>query len=161
MNTSEAHPVSRLASFGATALLGAVVVAVAMGIPTDLIDTPLFSRDIPPTWWSRPVWITSSLLAGVLIATYTPWSRITSDRASAPRLGGVGGIIGFLAVGCPVCNKIVLLLLGASGAMTYFEPLQPLLAAVSLVLLVVALVLRLRPRRQCPTPRGSRGRRIR
>lgn len=152
---TEVGLVRRVPRFVATALGGAVVIAVVIGVPTDLIDTPLFSRDVPATWWSRPVWIVSAVLSGVLVATYAPWSRLTNDRACVPRLGSAGGLIGFFAVGCPVCNKVVLLLLGASGAMTYFEPVQPLLAAISLVLLIVALVLRLRPVKRCPTPRSS------
>lgn len=142
----------QLAAFAATVLGAGVLVALAMGIPTDLINTPLFTRDVPPTWWSYPVWIVTSILSGLLIATYLPWARPTRDRAAVPRVGGLGGLIGFFAVGCPVCNKVVLLLLGASGAMTYFEPVQPFLALASLVLLVVALVLRFRPGRSCPVP---------
>ena len=38
----------------------------------------------------------------------------------------VAQLLAFLAVGCPLCNKVVVLLLGASGALTYFEPIQPL-----------------------------------
>jgi hypothetical protein len=47
-------------------------------------------------------------------------------------------------VGCPVCNKLVVLLLGAGGALSYFAPLQPVLGMVSLALLAYALCTRLR-----------------
>lgn len=155
--TTHPGPSRRTAAFLATVIIGSGVVALLMGIPTDLIDTPLFARDVPPTWWSYPVWIVTAILSGLLIATYLPWSRPARDRAAVPRVGGVGGLIAFFAVGCPVCNKIVLLLLGASGAMTYFEPVQPFLAVAALVLLVVALVLRFRPGRSCPAPARANG----
>ena len=142
----------RSVTFVATTLGSAAMVALVMGTPTDLIDTPLFTRELPPTWWSYPVSIVTALLSGLLIATYVPWARPARGRAAVPRVGGVGGLIGFLAVGCPVCNKVVLVLLGASGAITYFEPVQPFLALASLVLLVVAVVLRFRPARSCPVP---------
>jgi hypothetical protein len=58
-------------------------------------------------------------------------------------------MVSFFAVGCPVCNKLVLLALGASGAVTWFAPLQPFLALVSIGLLVVALRVRIRNQYSC------------
>jgi hypothetical protein len=59
-------------------------------------------------------------------------------------------VLSFFAVGCPVCNKVVLLALGASGAVTWFAPLQPLLALVSVAGLAWALRTRLAGLRACP-----------
>ena len=42
------------------------------------------------------------------------------------------------AIGCPVCNKLVLLALGTTGAVNYFEPVQPYLAALGIVALAYA-----------------------
>jgi hypothetical protein len=61
-------------------------------------------------------------------------------------LGTVAGFGAFLAIGCPVCNKVALVLLGAGGAMTVFAPLQPLIGAASLVLLAGTLAWRFRLR---------------
>jgi hypothetical protein len=53
-----------------------------------------------------------------------------------PRLrGGAGGLLTFFAVGCPVCNTLVLLPLGTNGAMSYFEPVQPVLSLAAVGLL--------------------------
>jgi hypothetical protein len=60
-------------------------------------------------------------------------------RAEGTTLGTVAGLGTFLAIGCPVCNKIALVLLGASGALTVFAPLQPLIGAASLGLLAGTL----------------------
>lgn len=118
------------------ALGTAVGVALVIGVPTDLINTPWFSRDIPPTWWSYPVWLLTAALSGLLVAAGTGACR-------PQRKGAVGGLLGLLAVGCPVCNKAVLLLLGTSGALAWFQPLQPILALGALVLLAVAVWQRL------------------
>lgn len=142
MNVRDMSP-RRLAAI----LACAVAVALATGVPTDLIDTPYFGREIPPTWWSYPVWIATSVLSGVLIASYA-LDRVDQERPA--RMGGAGGVVAFFAIGCPVCNKFVLLAVGTSGALTWFEPIQPLLAVVALGLLVVAL--RLRTRATCPLP---------
>ena len=53
------------------------------------------------------------------------------------------------AVGCPVCNKVVLLALGSSGALTWFAPVQPLLAVLSIAGLAWALRVRLTNQRAC------------
>lgn len=54
---------------------------------------------------------------------------------------GVGGVLGFLGVACPVCNKILLLLFGGELLLTYFEPVRLYVAAVGTAILAVAVVL--------------------
>lgn len=65
-------------------------------------------------------------------------------------MGALGGVLSFFAVGCPVCNKLVLVLLGSSGALSYWAPLQPLFAAASIALLAEAALRRLSTRSPCP-----------
>ncbi len=48
-------------------------------------------------------------------------------------------MLSVLAIGCPVCNKLVVLALGAGGALTHFAPVQPILGFLSLGLLAYAL----------------------
>jgi hypothetical protein len=72
------------------------------------------------------------------------------DRAS--KLGMAGAVVSFFAVGCPVCNKLVLLALGTSGAITWFAPIQGYLALASVALMAVALRARLRGEIACALP---------
>ncbi|MCC6223212.1 MAG: hypothetical protein IT201_06930 [Thermoleophilia bacterium] len=123
----------------AFAVGAALLVAAVTGIPTDLVDTPLFGRQIGVTAWAYPVWIVSSLLAGLLAAT--------ALRPARPVAGG--GLLALFAVGCPVCNKPVLLLLGSAGALEWFAPLQPVLGALAIAGLAAALVVRLRAEAAC------------
>lgn len=132
--------------------MGAAVTALAIGLPTDVIPNPVFGRPVPVTWWSVPVLIVTSVLAGLLLATYVRDPDVTPAGLDRPgRAAGVGGLLTFFAVGCPVCNKLVLIALGTTGAMELFAPLQPALAVASIVLLGVALRARLRSARSCPT----------
>ena len=39
--------------------------------------------------------------------------------------------LSFFSVGCPICNKLVVFLLGIGGAMTFFNPLRPFLGIAS------------------------------
>ncbi len=137
------------------AAMGAVVTAALVGVPTRLVPTPLFSRMIPVTWWAWPVWAVTALLGGLLIATYVraPAAATSGDRGT--RTAGIGGLLSVFAVGCPVCNKLVLLSLGASGAMNVFAPLQPVLGVVSVGLLAWGLRVRLRGELSCPVPAGG------
>ena len=141
----------------------AVGFAFLVGIVTVLIPNPWFSREIATVWWNYPVWILSAAGAGMLTATYVrPESNGAHRLANVPsepqgeqrsaRMGIVGGALTWFAVGCPVCNKIALFALGYSGAITWFAPLQPLLAIAALVLTTVALVWRLRGQVACTVP---------
>ncbi|TQL70434.1 hypothetical protein FB381_4367 [Nocardioides albertanoniae] len=126
----------------------ALVFTVLVAIPTDLVPNPLFGREIAPTWWSWPALATSSLLGGLLVATYVDAPSAIEDQGR--RRGWVGGLLTYFAVGCPVCNKLVLLLLGSAGALTWFEPVQPFLQLLAVVLLLWALHVRLKGELSCP-----------
>ena len=121
------------------ALAAGVGWLVLSGVPTDLIDTSLFVRMTPPEWWNYPSWVVGAALVGLLATTYVADPR--PNRADASHGGKVlgGGLLLGFAVGCPMCNKLVVLALGASGALTYFAPVQPVLALLTLVLLLYAL----------------------
>lgn len=131
------------------ALVAAVGTYLVIAIPTDLIDTPFFARAVAPTAWSWPVLAVSAILAGLVSATYVAYPEGAAPLRSEGRLGIAGWMITFFAVGCPVCNKIVLLALGASGALQFFEPVQPYLAGASILLLGWALQARLTRESSC------------
>jgi hypothetical protein len=129
---------------------GAAVTALVVGVPTDVIPNPLFGRSVPVQWWNYPALAVTALLAGIVLATYVRQPGTATPRsASITRLGSVGGVLSLLAVGCPVCNKLVLLLLGTSGALSLWAPVQPLVAVVSIALLALAAVRRLSAAAAC------------
>ena len=122
--------------------------AVAAGAPTDVIANPWFSRMTPVQWWNYPILAATALLGGLVVATYV---RSPAERAGLTTTAG-GGLLSALAIGCPVCNKLVVLLLGFSGALTLWAPLQPILGLLSVALLGWALRARLAAERACPCP---------
>jgi len=127
---------------------------VLLGVPTAVVPNPVFGRSVPPTAWALPVLLVTSVLAGLLVATYVnnEVETVGDDGPNAGRTvrtGGAGGLLAFFAIGCPVCNKVVLLALGTTGAMNVFAPIQPLLAVAGLVLLAWALRIRLRNADAC------------
>ncbi len=117
------------------ALVGALSAVLVLGVPTDLVPNPVFARQIEAPWWAWPAMLVTSVLSGMLFATYV---RDSADGASedplsdsAGRRGAVGGLLAYFAVGCPVCNKLALLALGYSGALQYFAPVQPFLGVLA------------------------------
>lgn len=139
----------------AVALVVAVVAAIVIGVPTGIIRTSLYTRMTPVLWWNYPVWLLSSMLEGLLVATYVRAGEPTETEAPAaptpPRTARAlsAGVLSAFAVGCPICNKLVVLALGVSGALSYFAPVQPVLAVASLALLGHALVRRIRTANAC------------
>jgi len=146
----------------AAAAVASVVTFVLLGIPTALIPNPVFARRIEAPWWTYPSLAVTALLAGLVLATYV------RERAVAEGAGGVldeaspeearsmtaGGLLAFFAIGCPTCNKLVLIALGSSGAITWFEPVQPLLSLLGIAVLAWALRRRLVGEARCALPDG-------
>lgn len=137
---------------------------VVFGVTAAIIPNPIFGRGSAPEPFAVGVWLASAPLMGMVMATYfAPPPAIAAvplkpaARHDGTTLGTLGGFAAFLAIGCPTCNKIALLLLGASGATSIFAPIQPLIGAASLALLSGTLVWRLRMRSRggtCEAPRS-------
>jgi hypothetical protein len=137
----------------AVAIVGMIGSAVVIGVPTGIIGTPWYTRMTPVLWWNYPVWLVTAVVSGLILATYV---RTAAHSARPSRVGMGGNVLSLLAVGCPVCNKLVVLAVGASGAMTLWAPLQPVLGIASVGLLGWALWRRLRGERACAvTPAAS------
>ncbi|WP_342786790.1 hypothetical protein [Streptomyces qinzhouensis] len=148
------------------AAAAAVLAAVVIGVPTGVVPSSLYTRMTPVLWWNYPVWGAGSVLTGLLAATYATGPGRAPKGAGAagadPARRGprgvraiAGGVLSVLAVGCPVCNKLVVLALGTTGAMSYWAPAQPVLAVASVALLAHALVKRLRTADACPVPTAA------
>ena len=128
---------TRAALYGFISGLAALIL---IGVPTAVIPSPIFGREIPPRPLDYLFLAPTVPLVAALGATYAlPLACPTRERQLT-----AGGILSFFAIGCPVCNKLAVLALGWGGAMTYFAPVQPLLGVASLGLLGYALWGRLR-----------------
>jgi hypothetical protein len=132
------------------AITTAIATALIISLPTAVIENPVFGRDVEVTSWSIPVVLITSVISGLILATYVK-NDTSVDEEKSIKIGGAGAFFSFLAVGCPVCNKIALIALGYSGALQYFAPLQPYMAALGVGLLMYALRKRLNGELMCST----------
>jgi hypothetical protein len=123
----------------------AAATAAVVGIPTDVLDTDYFTRMTAIRWWEYPVLVLTAVLTGL-------WATIPRPPGDVRGQFSVAGAVTttVFAVACPVCNKIVVGLLGLSGALGLWAPIQPVLAVLSLAALGAAVVIRWR-RRACST----------
>jgi hypothetical protein len=120
----------------------------AIALPTAVVENPIFGREIAVTSWSVTVLVITSILTGLLTATYVK-NDYSDENPVQLKLGGAGALLSFFAVGCPVCNKLVLIALGYSGAIQYFAPIQPYLAFAGIALLMYSLRMRLNNEYSC------------
>lgn len=118
-----------------------IIAAVAVAIPTDLIDTRLFFRPVLPRPVDYVILAITAVLIGLIFAI-KPALTDESVRQEARTIGG--GFVSVLAVGCPVCNHVVVALVGTSGALSWWAPVQPLVGVVAIGLLLYTLRVRLR-----------------
>jgi MFS family permease len=137
----------------------AVVAALFIGVPSDLIDTPLFGRPVDTRPIDYVILVVTASLIGLILAV-RPVEAVTSSSESVPdgereeRRAVWGGFVSFLAVGCPVCNQAVVALVGTSGALSWWAPVQPVVGVFAVALLVFTLRRRLQTYqlRACPLP---------
>lgn len=139
------------------AAAGTIGAGLLLGLPTDLLPNPIFGRQIEAPWWAYPAWIVTSILIGLLVATYVREGARgdIGDEAAVTgteKRATAGGLLAVFAVGCPTCNALVVLALGANGALAFFEPVQPLLAVAAIALLAHALRRRLVSEQACAVP---------
>lgn len=139
------------------AFMVAVLSATVIGVPTGIVGTSFYTRMTPVTWWDYPVWAISAVLVGLTAATYVRIGGAAWAGPDRSRRTLAATALSTLAVGCPICNKLVLALVGVSGALSYWALPQPVLGVLSIALLLTGLALQLCAPGACPThPQATR-----
>ena len=116
---------------GMFALLGSVAA---------LWPTGIFVRMTP----AGPLEIAGLALTAALTGIFV---AIRRPRCSV-KPAGIGGVLGFLGVACPTCNKLLMLAFGGPLLMAYFEPVRLYLVLAGVALLAWAIGRELRSARQ-------------
>lgn len=124
------------------ALLGAMAAALVIGVPTGVVPTSFYTRMTAVTWWDYPVWALSAVLIGLTAATYVSTGAPQREVPDRSRRTAGATLLSTFAVGCPICNKLIVALIGVGGAASYWAPLQPILGVLNVGLLGTGLALR-------------------
>ena len=112
-------------------LLIAAGTFVLFGTVTALWQNPFFTRMTPVSGYEYWLLTAESLFIGAYMAI--------KRSKHAGTCSTVGGVLGFLGIACPVCNKLLLLLFGSTLLLTYFEPIRLYVGILGIVLLAVAV----------------------
>lgn len=118
---------------GVGGIATAILSFSALGTVAALWSNPWFVRMTPVGNWEVALLAASSALAGLYVAVRRP--------ACSAKWAGLGGVINFLGVACPICNKILVAAFGTQLLMSYFDPIRVHVAAIGAIVLAVAVVL--------------------
>ena len=116
--------------------LAAGLIAMAVqAIPTAVVPNPFFSRMTPVRPLDYLFLGATSILIGLIFASFAfPKGTVSCQNRAVG-----SGILSTLAIGCPICNHLVVALIGVSGALTYWAPLQPIVGLVAVLVLLWTL----------------------
>ncbi len=115
-----------------------IIFVLALGIPTAVIPNTFFVRMTPVYWFDYIFLAVDSLLLGIYFTLAIAKRKALSGKFSEGKAAG-GGVLGFLAVACPICNKLLLWLFGATWLLQYFEPIRPVVGILSVAILLWAI----------------------
>jgi len=115
---------------------GAILVTLfsfgIMGTVAALWQNPVFIRMTPVGDWEVILLVLLSIISGIYIIVRRPFC----DTANSENTATAGGIVGFLGLACPVCNKILLLAFGSEFLLTYFDPIRVYVTMIGLFIMV-------------------------
>ena len=120
-----------------------------MGVVGETLPGASVGRVAPIQWWNYVTLVLSPPLIALIAATFVPPGQPPEGRRWAKTGTGVGGAAGTVAMACPVCNPLAIPIFGAAGVLSFLAPYRGLIALLSIVLLAVTLLIRLRTTRAC------------
>jgi hypothetical protein len=131
---------------------------VIMGVAGETLPGASVGRVVPIQWWNYVTLILSPPLISLIAGTFVTAGQPRKSRRLAKAGTGIGGAAGTLAMACPVCNPLAIPIFGAAGVLSFLAPYRGIVALLSIVLLAITLLIRLRTTRTCqlaPQPGSS------
>jgi hypothetical protein len=122
---------------------------VVMGTVGETLPITSNGRVVPIAWWNYITLAVSPVLIGLIGGTFAPYGQARRSRARGATGAGAGGVIGAVAMACPICSPVAIPLFGTAGALSFLAPERGLIALLSIGLLAITLVLRLRATAAC------------
>ena len=129
--------------------LSYLVALLIMGVTGETLPGASAGRVVPVRWWNYVTLVLSPPLIALIVATFVPPGQPRSARRLVKAGTGVGGAAGTLAMACPVCNPLAIPVFGAAGVLSFLAPYRGLIALLSVALLALTLLLRLRTTQVC------------
>lgn len=118
------------------ALIASSIFLVSFSLITALFPNNWFMRMTPTNNLDYVFLVLTSILLGTYVSLSLTEKKQKKQSNAAVYGGGVGGFLGF---GCALCNKLLLLIFGAAGVLTYVEPYRPLIGTMGVGLMGYAV----------------------
>lgn len=109
-----------------------------LGTVAAVWPNPFFTRMIPISGYEPPLLALQSAFLGLFVA-------IRRSTCSTRPIGA-SSVVNFLGVACPICNKVLLFVFGATTLLTYFEPVRVYFAIAGAALGGIAVAFEARAR---------------
>jgi len=152
-------PVQQLAAFSRrqwkVAGWSYLTALLIMGVTGETLPGASVGRVVPVQWWNYVTLILSPPLIALIAATFVPSGQPRRSRRWGKAGTGIGGAAGTLAMACPVCNPLAIPIFGAAGVLSFLAPYRGVIALLSIGLLAVMLLIRLRTTRTCQLARQA------
>ncbi len=127
----------------------AIIIFLILGIPTRVIPNNFYTRMIPSTKLDLFFLITISLMLGIYIGLFFYLKDKKKKQKNAAAYTGAAG--SFLAIACPVCIQLLVLIFGATALMTYLQPSRPYIGFLSIGLIGFGLYKEIEIIKKCKT----------
>lgn len=127
----------------------ALVAFLVIGEVGQTLPNASHGRTYPVEWWNYLTLFASAVLLGLTAATFMARG---GNRVAASAGSGLAGTVAAIAMACPVCSPLAIPLLGVGGALSFFTPHRGVISLVSVVMLALTLLLRLRASTRCDIP---------
>ena len=114
----------------------AALTFAALGTLTALWENPFFIRMTPTSGFEVALLLLQALMFGIYFS-------VPTNYCSTKTLS-TGGVLGFLGLACPVCNKILMYVFGAELLLSYLEPARMYLAVIGTLIISLALYIKLK-----------------
>ncbi|MBI2670425.1 hypothetical protein HYX18_00380 [Candidatus Woesearchaeota archaeon] len=119
-------------------IMTALAIFVFLGMISVLVPNPFFKRMTQIYFYDYIFLVLTSLLLGAYIGLWY-YKKNSSSMCNYAAAGEATG--GFFSFGCAICNKLLIWVLGLSGVVSYFMPIQPILGVISILLLAYVVYL--------------------
>lgn len=133
--------------------VAAIIAFFLFGIPTAVIPNSYFFRMSPVTIFDYVFLPVNSILLGTFIAllfyqgNYKRLTKLKNTKTESAATGAA--FVNVLALGCPICNVVLVSLFSTTALMTYFEPLRPALAVLTAGILGTAIYFKAKSIKEC------------
>tara|TARA_B100002003_G_C14155899_1_gene556495 strand:+ start:3046 stop:3471 length:426 start_codon:yes stop_codon:yes gene_type:complete len=116
-----------------------------LGITTDIIPTIFYKRMIQTSKLDYVFLISTSIMLGGYLTMNLYGKSKLGKKEDVVAMGG--GITGLFAFGCPMCNAILITILGTGSIMFYYDYIRPLVGILSVCIIAFSMYFLLRNKR--------------